>query len=388
MKKIILHPLIVFCITWGAVIGAYTLHWSELQVVDIADGLTFIGLSLGTFVLVSTLFHVVAFTLSLRSGRVEKPDYVDPSSLKLSSWFFVWAALTLLEVIFSGGVPIIWALTGSSKTYFDFGIPTVHGFLNSLISSISLIWFWQFLQTKERKYLFQALFVVGWAIIVVTRQLIIVNLFQFLILWVALNRVRVLSVIKLALLVVSLVLGFGWLGDARTGADKFIGLAMPTESYPDYLPSGVLWVYMYAVTPFMNLLYSINTNCGCESPFFGNTLAPLLPSFLRNMILPSDKNEKGNVISEAFNVSTAFVDPYTDNGYLGIVIFSAIICFVTLYFWNKKSKRELFIFCVLGQSMVLTIFYNHFFSLPVITQIFWFYVILRKRRTPADVVDA
>lgn len=388
MRKLILHPLFVFCVTWGAVIGAYTLHWSQLQVVDISDGLTFISVALGTFVVTSVLFHAVGFTLSLRSDRREKSDDVDLSATNLSNWFFLWAGLTMLEVVFSGGVPIVWAITGSSKTYFDFGIPTVHGFLNSLISSISLIWFWQFLQTKEKKYLFRSLFVVGWAIIVVTRQLIIVNLLQFLILWIALNRVRVMSVIKLAVLVVSLVLGFGWLGDARTGADKFIGLAMPTGNYPEYLPSGVLWVYMYAVTPFMNLLYSINTNCGCESPFFGNTLAPLLPSFLRNAILPTDKIEKGNVISEAFNVSTAFVDPYIDTGYLGIVVFSAIICFATLYFWSKTSKRELFIFCVLGQSMVLTIFYNHFFSLPVITQVFWFYIIMRKRAKSPSAISA
>lgn len=389
MKRVILHPLIVFSLVWGLVVGTYTLHWSELQEIDVTDGLPFIYMTVGVFIIISVLFHVIRYVVV-----EDKLQHVQPLSvvkdLPLRRWFMLWVSLTVVEIGFSGGIPIIWALTGSEKTYFDFGIPTVHGFLNSLISSLSLISFAKYLQTKERRHLIQSLFVIGWAAIVVTRQLIIVNLFQFLVLWVALNKVKPLSVVKLVFTTAVIILAFGWLGDTRTGAEKFIGLAMPSESYPSYLPSGVLWVYMYAVTPFMNLLHSISRDCGCESVYFGNTLAPLLPSFLRVIILPSDKVEKGNVVSEAFNVSTAFVDPFTDNGYLGILLFTVLISSVTIYFWYRKSVRDLFIFCVLTQSLILTIFYNHFFSLPVITQIFWFYMIIKEKlkKSPSSNIHA
>lgn len=381
MKRVILHPLMVFALVWGLVVGTYTLHWSELQEIDVIDGMPFIYLTVGVFVIMSILFHVIRYVIV--DDEVQPLQHQKPLSvvqdLPLKRWFLLWAALTIVEIGFSGGIPIVWAITGSEKTYFDFGIPTVHGFLNSLISSLSLISFAKYLQTKERRHLVQSLFVVCWAAIVVTRQLIIVNLFQYLVLWVALNKVKPLSVIKLVFTAAVIVLVFGWLGDTRTGAEKFIGLAMPSDSYPDYLPSGVLWVYMYAVTPFMNLLHSISKDCGCESLYFGNTLAPLLPSFLRVIILPNEKIEKGNVVSEAFNVSTAFVDPFTDNGYIGILLFTILISFVTIYFWYKKSARDLFVFCVLTQSLILTIFYNHFFSLPVVTQIFWFYMIIKNK---------
>jgi oligosaccharide repeat unit polymerase len=379
MRKVILHPSVIFGLVWGLVVGTYTLHWSELQRIDVTDGLPFIYLTVGVFAVMSVFFHVIRFVVVNNEVQHAQPLSV-VTDLSLKRWFALWACLTVVEIGFSGGIPILWTLTGSSKTYFDFGIPTVHGFLNSLISSLSLISFAKYLKTKQRRHLFQSLFVVGWAVIVVTRQLIIVNLFQFLVLWVALNKVKPLSVIKLVFTVAFLVLAFGWLGDTRTGAEKFIGLAMPTDHYPDYLPSGVLWVYMYAVTPFMNLLHSIKNECGCESLYFGNTLSPLLPSFLRALILPPAKTEKGNVVSEAFNVSTAFVDPFLDSGYVGILIFTIVIASATLYFWYKKTARDLFIYCVLAQSLILTIFYNHFFSLPVITQIFWFYMILKEKR--------
>lgn len=386
MKRLILHPLVVFFLVWGLVVGTYTLHWSELQEIDVTDGLPFLFMTVGIFAVMSLFFHLIRFVVA--KDELQAPQTLSViKNLPLKNWFIMWACLTVVEIGFSGGIPIIWAITGSEKTYFDFGIPTVHGFLNSLISSLSLISFAKYLQTKQRRHLFQSLFVIAWAAIVVTRQLIIVNLFQFLVLWVALNRVKPLSVVKLVFTAALIVLAFGWLGDTRTGAEKFIGLAMPSDSYPSYLPSGVLWVYMYAVTPFMNLLYSMSTACGCESLYFGNTLSPLLPSFLRVMILPTDKIEKGNVVSEAFNVSTAFVDPFTDNGYIGILMFTVLISSASLYFWYKKSVRDLFIFCVLTQSLILTIFYNHFFSLPVITQIFWFYVILREKSKKSSSVN-
>jgi oligosaccharide repeat unit polymerase len=271
--------------------------------------------------------------------------------------------------------------TGSEKTYFDFGIPTIHGFLNGLISCLSLISFYEYLTTKKITYLLLALFIVFWGVIAVTRQIIIVNLIQYMVLYFILKRPKASTIARLIIITVFIGLSFGWIGDARTGADKFINLAMPSESYPDKLPSGVLWVYMYAVTPLMNMLYTINTSCGCESAFFGNTIAPLLPSILRSLLLPTDRIEKGNVISEAFNVSTAFVDSFTDSGYVGVAIFTAIIAVPTIYFWHKTAVRDSIIFAILAQCLILTIFYNHYFSLPVISQVFWVYILFSRKRS-------
>lgn len=379
MRKALLHPFLVFCAVWGFVLFLYGLKWSDLQDIELSRGMAFFFTTFAVFLYVGVWFYVNPVRLYVSHGNDSYPADFSDDETPYRRWFFTWIFLSILEIAYSGGVPIYWTISGSAKTYFDFGIPTLHGFLNGLISSLSLIWFSFYQVTKKRKYLYFSLFVVVWGAIAVTRQLIIVNLFQFLVLWLATNKVKFLSVLKLLLAVMLVGLSFGWLGDARTGADKFIGLAMPSDSYPEYLPSGALWVYMYAVTPLMNLLNTINTSCGCESWFFGNTLAPLLPSFLRVALLPVDKIEKGNVVSEAFNVSTAFVDPYTDSGYVGIAIFTLVISVSTIYFWYGKTTRDLLIFSVLLQALILTIFYNHFFSLPVISQVLWIYLLVRKK---------
>jgi len=377
VRKVFLHPLVVFFSVWGAILFAYSLRWSQLQELDLKDGLYFYLISAGVFIFVSIAGHAIHVGHIGKYGEM-RVDEIEVDRARLRKWFLIWFGLTFVEIVYSGGLPLEWIIIGSDKTYFDFGLPTVHGLLNGLISTISVLRFFMYQTTKHKSDLWAALFVILWGVMAVTRQLIIVNLFQFLIVYAIVNRIRIGSVVRVALFAMFIGLAFGWLGDARTGADKFIGLAMPSSSYPDYLPSGALWVYMYVATPIMNLLRTINTSCGCESYLFANTLAPLLPSIVRVMLLPADKIEKGNVVSEAFNVSTAFVDSYTDAGYLGIFGFTLVIASISVYFWYRLDKRGVLMFAVLTQCLLLTIFYNHFFSLPVISQVAWIALLLPR----------
>lgn len=381
MRKIYLHPFILLLLVWGGVVYFYGLHWSELQIYDIGEAYPFLFLIFGVFFYVSILFYFIErrqYKISHNNVNI----YLMPNQKlelirNIKFWFVIWLVVTFFEIIFSGGLPIIWMLLGSEKTYFDFGLPSVHGLANGLVSALSLVSFYLYMSEGDRKYLIYSMMIIVWGLVAVTRQIVIVNLLQFVIVYYMFKPPSVVGLIKSVSIFVVFVLLFGWLGDARTGADKFVGLAMPTADYPDYLPSGILWVYMYAVTPMMNLINTINFSCGCESIYFGNTIAPLLPSVIRNIFVNTDKIEKGDVISEAFNVSTAFVDPYTDLGYVGIFIFTFGMAFYLVNAWRRKDLKNLLIYSVLSQSLILTIFYNHFFSLPVISQILWINIFLK-----------
>ena len=65
----------------------------------------------------------------------------------------------------------------------------------------------------------------------------------------------------------------------RSNRNAFISLAQPKFTYPDYLPSGFLWVYIYLVSPLNNVINNLD-----YSPTYlpVNTVLPLFPSFIRS----------------------------------------------------------------------------------------------------------
>ena len=381
MRKIYLHPTLLVILVWSAVYYAYSLRWSQLQSISISEANGFIALIFFVFV-ITTIFHcLIYYTVGKTKKKYANSNNLSLPSLNLGCWYCIWMIITIIEIIYSKGFPLIWLLTGSEKTYFDFGIPSIHGLANGLISGLSLISFFIFLKTGRNSYLYLSLLIIPWGVIAVTRQIIIVNLTQFVVVYFAFRPPRIASIFFFIVITSLFLIAFGWLGDIRTGADKFISLAMPSEKYPDFLPTGTLWVYIYAVTPLMNLLNTFGASSGYKSWFFGNTISPLFPSILRSIIFDTSKIEKGDVITEAFNVSTAFVDPFVDNGYFGLLLFLLLISIITHHYWRKTSIKGVLYYTIIAQCLILTIFYNHFFSLPVISQILWIAIIIKKKHT-------
>jgi oligosaccharide repeat unit polymerase len=371
MNKLVLHPLFIMTITWSIVLLLYQSKWSQLLTIDLMSGDIFFYILIIVFTYIAILFVIFP------KRTVSKSQYLSDNLLAktVKLYFIFWCLCSFVEIIYSGGLPLIWSMTGSAKTYFDFGIPSIHGFMNSLISTVTLVSYYLYLSTKLKRYLYLSLIVFVWSIIVISRQLFVVNLLQLLILYSCINRLNLFAIIKYIFIAMILVLGFGYIGDMRSGAKNFISVAQPSDSFPEWLPSGFLWVYMYLVTPLLNLLNTFMSTKGYESFYFANTLSSLFPSIIRNVIYPDMAKEKGDVITKAFNVSTAFIDPYKDMGYIGIILFTIIIAVVINMYWYKTDKISVFIYCVLLQCLVLTVFYNHFLSLPVITQIIWLQLI-------------
>jgi oligosaccharide repeat unit polymerase len=188
-----------------------------------------------------------------------------------------------------------------------------------------------------------------------------------------------------------IILGFGFLGDLRSGAATFLSLAQPTASYPQWLPSGVLWVYIYLTTPLNNLIYTMNTVHPVNTLLFPNTVAPLFPTIIRNLVYGQSVSSalSGELVDSAFNVSTAYVGPYQDFGALGMACFSALISLIGAFYWWRTNFRDELIYVVICQCLLITVFYDYFFSLPIITQVFWIYVFLyprKKKRVQQTVV--
>jgi len=374
-KTFLLHPFTVFSIVWLTVVFLYSLHLSKLLRYSTSEVVRVTGYIWLPFV--GVIFAYTAFHHFTKLAYRPRPDAVrvnfDLLERRLTTWFRVWVLISVVEVLVSGGIPIVWLVQHSAKTYVDFGITSVHGLVNSLLASLAICRFALYLITGERKHLRVPVFVVVWSVLVVTRQLMLESLLEYAVVFLSIKRIRPGTIARIAVSVLLVILVFGFVGNLRSGSEQFRSLAEPTAQYPDWLPSGVLWVYIYMTTPVNNLVYTMHSFPPLNNLLFPNTLATLLPTFLRTIVYGNQLSqaESGNLITQAFNVSTAYLGPYEDYGLFGIVLLSILTSFACQFFWYRSKLRDLLIFAVLTQCLVLTLFFNLFFALPVITQVVW-----------------
>jgi len=366
----IFNPVIIFAAIWLFVIVLFSMRLSALLEESIDSAWFFYLISLTPF-LAGYLF---AF-LPRKSIALDVPVLTEISETyykRFFIYFYFWLALTVVEIIYSGGFPFLWLITGSDKIYFDYGIPTIHGLLNALELALGIIAFYFYKVDKKKMFLMITIFFVIWNILLVTRQVIIVLLIEIAVVYFLMSDNKLKLVRKLAIYVILGVIGFGILGDFRSGGEAFVKLASPTENWPTWLPSGFLWVYIYVTTPLNNLLFNFTFPIADPHIYFPNTLSLLLPSVIRNLVFdPSVYATGGNLVTEAFNVSSAFTSPYTDMGYWGIVIFSFATGVFSNVIWFVKGIKKIFFHAIIIQIIVLSIFYNMYMYLPVVFQFVW-----------------
>jgi oligosaccharide repeat unit polymerase len=378
-----IHPLFIFWAAWLATVALYDMHLSLLLIYP-SD----LVIHVVAWIVVPYTVTALAY-LGLRSWEQPSPLSFRPDSgvrrAKLARWlriaFVIWALLTVIEIAVSGGVPLLWLIQGSSKTYFDFGIASVHGLLNSLILAIGLMEFALFSLTGKRNHLWMPVFVVIWSLIAVTRNMLIVILIECAIVWAMTRGITWKTLAKASVSFVALILVFGYIGDFRTGGETFRQLAEPSPNYPEWLPSGALWVYIYVGTPINNLVNTVQSTAPLNSPLFPNATSLLFPSVIRDVIYnPATISDalSGDLVSDAFNVSTAYVGAFQDFGMAGVAGFSVVLGWLSAHFWRDRSLRGSLIYAVMGQCLVVSIFFNHLFYLPVITQVIWLYMFLPK----------
>jgi oligosaccharide repeat unit polymerase len=371
----------MFCGTWLLVLALYAGHMSALLQYSTEDVVKFEAPLLLSFLIALAIAMFLPTRLILPARWMLSADRATIQMLdkRLRFWFRLWAVCSVAEIIVSGGVPIVWIVTGNPKTYMDFGIPSIHGLLNSMLLAIAITRLaMAFRFGRKKDYIIPAC-TVFWGTCLITRQVIIVLLLEAIIVYCYQRRLRAKQLLKGVFGASAFIYCFGLLGDFRSGASSFLALAQPTANFPDWLPSGFLWVYIYLTTPINNLLFTIQTSHPAYDPRFTNTLSALLPTLLRNIVFDSVSLQaaNGELVADAFNVSTAYAAPFQDFGWLGILIFTVVFAGMAGIFWRKYTLRDQLCYAVVCQCLILTVFYNHFFYLPVIFQILWLYVFFR-----------
>lgn len=389
-KTLLLHPLFLFTSVWSADLVLYIMRFSKLLNATDQEASSVIGIILIPYAVIlggaTLFFHLAPKRRVQRTHLMCVPANDDEDLLalkrRLKKWLFVGMFLSLIEIVASGGLPLFWLVSGNPKTYADFGIPSLHGLVNSMLLALSVCYTGIFARYGGRRNLLCSLGIFFWAILLVTRNMMMVNFLQTGMVIVLYRGIPPKLGIKILAAVLVIILGFGFMGDLRSGADSFRTLAQPTTSYPEWLPSGVLWAYIYLTTPLNNLIYTIHSIQPTNNFLFPNTVAPLFPTVVRNVVYGESAEAalSGELVDSAFNVSTAYVGPYQDYGAFGMMGFSALISLIGGFYWWRNNFRDGLIYVVICQCLLITVFYDYFFSLPIITQVFWIYLFMRARK--------
>ncbi|MCJ3299767.1 hypothetical protein [Klebsiella pneumoniae] len=186
------------------------------------------------------------------------------------------------------------------------------------------------------------------------------------------TKIRPKTIFLVVLSVLLVFLLFGYIGDIRTGRQLFIQLAHPSFEYPDWMPSGFMWAYIYIVTPIVNLTNAIHMG---QTDTNLNFLCSLLPKVARGalecVVTDEDAFARSYQISGAFNVGSGYIEIFLSQGILGMVVFSFIHGLISSYVFNrvKKKKSAILLFSVISQINLLLIFGNGYFNLNVLAQI-------------------
>lgn len=377
------NPLMVYVGVWTTVYLLYAWRISDALIFDAEQALGPIAILLGTYLLPAVVIAFAAKTVGV--GHDVREIDVEQLKRRLFSMLAFWGVVNVVQIGYSGGLPLIWLLIGrSGVSYFDFGIPSVNGMIFALGLAMGMIAFLIYELTGEKKWLNVVLLMVGWGIVSISRKFFVVTLIQTGILYLIVHRVSITTILKFSFGMLLAVLLFGFVGDIRTGRDVILKYAYLNIEYPDWLPSGFVWIYMYLTTPVNNIV-NIFVNISPEWNYsFARTFSGLLPSVVRDS--DAATSEKYWLISDVFNVSTAYASAYIDVGTIGVTMFNMIISFLTagLYFFARSLAGKM-MFVVFVQALFLTVFNDNFTNLNNCFQVFFIYWAFRGIEGPADV---
>jgi len=383
--SILLHPAVVALLIWAMVSLLYSLHLSSLLLFSTNEVIQTALLIVGPIIAGSLIYVGIN---ALRSPAAKVREFHRELGLpeierRVQQSMRLWMLLAVVETIVSGGVPLIWILTGNGKSDFDYGIPSVHGMVDALLLALSTASFALYLYTHKRRHLRIPVFAIVWSIIVVSRGTVFVLLLESGIVYLRLQKIQKKTVVSLIVVTLLFLIVFGFIGDLRVGQEAFRTLAQPTEAYPAWAPSGLLWAYIYATTPINNLILTMHTIRPSFNILFPNTISTLFPSTLRTLIYGADwasSAVSGALVTEALNVSTAYAGPFQDMGVFGMTAFGLYAGILCARYWYRPGFWNVLVFTVFTEALVLSLFFNEFFSLPILGQFVWFYYFTARKK--------
>lgn len=347
---------------WIIALTLYALKGTD-NLVDLGPSLVVIFLLMVVFFFLASAIPLF-FLSKLQRDTIKKAD-VNPIRLELAiKWLMsLWIFGSALDIGYSGGLPLVWAFTGSDKNYTDFGIPSFHGLINSFYFALMGCLFLRFKLTGDRRYLAYSVIFFSWPIFMLGRGIMLTVIVQLGIIQIFYSGISFKKILSLAGFAMFVVVLFGLLGDLRGSENPFQGIVSAGyEEIFEILPSGFLWVYIYITSPLSNLAYNYVDLTPVWDFYYSSV--NLFPTFLRPEEL--DRADNFQFVNEALNVSTIFASSHSDFGMAGDVVILLMLSIWTSFWFRLLTSCSVYIlpYSLVGVVLFFSIFYNLFLLYP------------------------
>lgn len=371
--KQILYPSFIFNLVWFVTLLLYELKLSYLQH----------NLSNRTVL----IFYCCVFSFNIIVWLLEKVHYkpskkvqsfidnslqksVD-SKIKMAKWIAI--IIFVIQIIYSGGVPLIWKIIGVPKTYFDFGIPSINGAFCGLII---LLGAYSFGKKTPDKYIYLTM-----GLLMLSRQVMLSLIIEGIILSIIIRKDG-MNFKKIIIIIMCLILGFTLIGNFRSGNKEMDKVFYAKEQYQN-IPTSIKWIYSYMTFSISNFNNLVDMTDGGVN--YGSTiLSDLLPTVVLNKVNIKQNFSENYLISLNYTVSTYLPPLYLDFGIIGVSIFNMIIAFIGYRFYYHIKNNELIYekdaicYSVYIHNIIFLFFNNMFLYLPIIVQFIYSYLIFKE----------
>ena len=368
------YPNVIFNLVWFVVLLLNELKLSTLQR-DLSDRTVLIFFTaIASFNIMNLFFAKRSFAYNKKNIDSEKIKNEKVRNIKEKTKIakLIVMVIFVVEVIYSGGFPLLWNFIGSSKTYFDFGIPSLTGAFYGLVICLGA---YSLFNNKKDFVLY---FAIG--ILVLSKQIILSMIIEGIIYGIYVGRLR-LTFKKVAIIGAVLLVGFSILGNIRSGTSEIDNVFHAKAEYENiYQP--VKWAYSYLTFSVSNFDILANMSNGGTN-YGASTLKEFLPTVITNSLNIKENYSPYYRVLINFNVSTYLPSLYLDFGIIGIAIFNAIIGFFGIKFYNRlknyKSPKVALYYAIFVHNIIFLSFTNMFIYLPIMVQFLYVYIIFTEK---------
>ncbi|TDQ09968.1 hypothetical protein [Pedobacter metabolipauper] len=383
------NPFFIYVVCFSVPILLYLLDWSYLYPKLSASLIGFLGV---TFLISIVIGVYVNRKRALRyMGTVKKLNLIN-----------ILIAITIgniMNFIYEGQIPLFAIINlVTIEKYGSFGLPTFGVLISTLGSFMTSYFFYYYIVTRDKKYLFASLYLFIFPILIFSRGTVLLNLSTMLFVYlfsIKTNRLKVYA--RLGVFLVLLLLVFGYAGNLRSNnqmskedsstARKImleLGQAKPAFTNTA-IPPEFFWSYIYMSSPLANLQYNINTyrvEYNFKSAFRYFNYEIIFDSISKRIgELFEIKRPFNNLIAPYLTVGTIYSGAYTDLGWLGMTLtFCSLMLIAFIYVAVIKPSNPYYTvgLAVLNTIMLFNLFDNMISFTPLSFQLLYPFIFSLK----------
>lgn len=371
-NKKIYSPTFIFNFVWLITLSLYELKLSTLQQ-DLSNRTILIfWICIITYNTICVLMKHIKMPSLQKKIKLEffRKNFSVEKKVKIAKWIAI--IIFIIQTIYSGGLPLIWKLTGDSKIYFDYGIPSLTGAWYGLVICLGA---YSCSKKGIDKYIYMMI-----GILILSRQ-IIMSIIIEAIFFMILNKSKKISFKKLVLVGIIVFIGFNFLGNLRSGDNAMDTVFYPKEEYKE-LPSSFKWIYSYMTFSISNFNNLVGMTDGGVN-YGVSMLSEILPTVVMDKVNLKPNYDSNYLVLINFNVSTYLPSAYLDFGLTGIFLVNLLIGAIGIYLYKKYNKKpnikNRLLYSVFLHNIVFLFFINMFFYLPIICQYIYIWIIFKER---------